>query len=309
MKKALAAAVAVLFWAVPSIAAKAPKINGFATVLYTMTDEAGDVPPGPPNEAEGKFSVEGEIDIEASLSKEADVRVDLDLDPDKDILFEQVCINIKDIIEDSPVGSIGLKAGIFNSPIGWEKEDKTDRYQITHGLIYELLEGQNQATPVGNNVVGLALNGEGANAGVTLAYLNDIGNVAEKNSIALAVNASPSKDIDIELGYITQDGSVENILDLNATIKFVENLILGVELLMTNEVVNQAYGVYANYKVNDNWSVSGRLDNVSYINAALDEDSLTLTAAYKLAEKIILKGEFKSQENADFVGFELIAEF
>lgn len=54
------------------------KINGFADIIYTLTDEASDVT-GSTNTTEGKFTVDGEIDFSSKLSDAISVRVDLDL--------------------------------------------------------------------------------------------------------------------------------------------------------------------------------------------------------------------------------------
>ena len=118
------------------------KVSGFADIIWTITDEAGDVADGK-NKTEGKFTVDGEVDFESKLTDKISARIDLDL-----AMAVNTGVNAPDEVglpgpKDSAVieqaffawtlqDNLTFLGGVFNNPIGWEAEDAPDLYQTTH---------------------------------------------------------------------------------------------------------------------------------------------------------------------------------
>ncbi len=262
MKKnviALAVAAAIA----PGFAAAADsKVSGFVDIYYTNTDGT---------DADGDelsvFTANAEVDFASKLSDIVSVRADVDLalasnggsnaglgavggGPADSAAIEQAffAANVAE--------GVTVIGGVFNNPVGWEAEDVTDMYQVTHLKTWDVLDGQTAL--YGNNIAGVAVAGDLGPVTVTGAVLNDIGHTPDdkgsltNHSVALVVNATPVAGLDVELGYVTQetgtatDAIAGNVTNLNATYKNA-GLTIGAEYMTAEEVLDTGLSFTANY--------------------------------------------------------------
>ena len=286
-KKALPLAIAAAM--VPGFASAA-EVSGFADVFYNVASDANPT-------TDGLFTANGEIDVTAAPADGVTVRVDVDLS-----LASNGGANASSIAggpSDSGTleqayfawgvtEGVTVLGGVFNNPIGAEAEDAPDINFNTHGVVYNILD--HQTTLAGDNVAGLAGAFAVGPATITVAYLDDIGLVAEENSIALVVNATPVEGLDVEVGYVTQkndvaaNGGAGNVANFNLSYTGVENLTLGLDYLVPSEIIDSAYEVSALYSFGA-VGVGLRLEDVAY--AAGDSNSrTTLRVSYQVASNL-----------------------
>lgn len=321
---AIASSIILLIISNPLLAADI-KVNGFADIIYTITDEASDVP-GSTNPTEGKFTADGEVDFSSKLSDVVSVRVDVDLamavnggvnasavtgGPADSAVIEQAFLawGLNE--------GVTFLAGVFNSPVGWEGEDATDLYQTSHNQNYGILDGQTLLH--GNNVAGVAVAAALGPVTITGALLNDLQQVNEENSIAIVANATPITGLDVEFGIVTQDndipgaGGAGNVMDLNAT--FTQNsLTVGFELLTADEIIDNSIMLLGNYSLPNGFGVTGRYEIVSFDAAgASDTDVITLAGSYHVADNLDILLEWKSTDtgatDTDLLTAEFLAKF
>lgn len=299
MKKTFIAAAVGAAFALPLAAqAASASVNGFGDIIYTVVDEAADgTGAGGDNPNEGKFSANAEADITAGNDR-VSVRVDADLDlvtnegdnvaGTDSARIEQAFFALK------ATPAVTVLGGVFNNPIGYEKEDAPDLYQVTHGQIWSILDGQTKLH--GNNVAGVAVAGAMGPVSVTVGVLNDLGQADEENSYALVLGASPMNGLDIEFGYSTVD-AIDYVYDLNAQYK-VGGLTAAVEYLSAGEVVDSAYGLYGNYDFGNGFSATLRYDNVGYEAANTDDTtSVTVAGGYKIADNLQVNLEWRNNDD------------
>ncbi len=222
-KRLIAMAVAGAVAAPLAAQADDVEVSGFADIIYTLQDESADPPSTTPNATnpnENKFTADAEIDVIAKPAEGVTARLDIDLDlvtnggmnvNNSDSARIEQAFFAWDVTE-----QVGLIGGVFNNPIGQEAEDKPDINFINHSAVFTILD--NQTTLNGNNVAGVAVAGGTDMFGLTLAYLNDIQQADEENSIALVVNVTPLQDVEFEFGYVTQDDD-EGLVDRNGVLK------------------------------------------------------------------------------------------
>lgn len=293
-------------------------VSGFADISFVATDDATAEVAGK-SPTEGKFGSAAEVDIVGTLNDKITVRVDADLD-----LVTNGGANVagsdsgrieQAFFAVTATEDVTVLGGVFNSPIGWEAEDITGMYQISHGQIWDILDGQ--TTLDGNNVAGLAAAVNLGMVTVTAGLLNDLQQTNEENSVALVVDASPVTGVDVQLGYVTQAsrtdsagtgtygsqgtvvGSAEDVLDLNATYRR-DDLTLAIEYLMTDKVIDAAYALVGNYKFGNGFGATARFDSVGYgdpFAAVEDTDTLTLAGSYAWADNLTVMAEWRSQSD------------
>lgn len=325
-KKLLSVCVASAFVAVPAHAENLTdklKVSGFADIFYTLTDDttaqvAGKSP------TEGKFGANAEVDFLGQLSDAVSVRVDADLtlagNGGSSMAGDSGRIE-QAYFAWNAVPSLTVLGGVFNNPIGWEKEDAPDLYQVTHGQIWDIMNGQTALD--GNNVAGVAGAYNFGMGAVTVALLNEVQQTDEENSIAFALNLTPIDNLGIEFGYVTeadrQDsatatygsqgavvGSAENWWDLNGTYTW-QKLTLGAEILMADQIVDMAYMLIGNYTFDQGVGVTVRYDSASYQDTTVapiltglkDTETLTLAASYQLASNLTTLIEYRMQDDAN----------
>jgi len=197
--------------------------------------------------------------------------------------------------------SITVLGGLFNNPIGQEAEDAPDMDFTSHSVTYNILDGQTAL--YGNNVAGIA--GAGALGPVTLtvAIVDDLGLATTasgkgKLSTAAVVNFSPMKGLDLELGYVTQDGQAENVLDFNG--KYTAGaLTVGLDYLAADVAVESAVNLWVGFDVNDKVNVKARYETVSFEASGVDDSTrTTLYASYTINDNLSAALESSSGDNA-----------
>ncbi len=297
-KKALPLAVAAAM--VPGFASAA-EVSGFADVFYNISSDSAPT-------TDSSFSAAGEIDITAAPADGVTVRMDVDVPLVTSCTSTSTSTSIDDL-QGNPdsvttetntnttcntvqleqayfawgvTEGITVLGGVFNNPIGAEAEDAPDINFNSSGVVYNILN--NQTALYGDNIAGLAGAFAAGPATITVAFLNDIGGVAEENSVALVVNTSPMEGLDLELGYVTQNAGAEDVANINLTFSGVENLSVGFDYLVPSEIIDSAYEVFALYNFGA-IGVGARIEEVSY--AAGDSNSrTTLRLSYQVASNL-----------------------
>jgi len=282
-------------------------VSGFADITYTNDNDTS------------VFLANAEVDVSNKLSDQVSVRLDTDLSlagngganaglsgPADSAVIEQAYFAY------TPIKEVTVLGGVFNNPIGWDKEDAPDMYQISKGQIWNILD--DQTALYGNNIAGVAVAGGVGPATITVAALNEIGhNDLEKNSYAAVVNVTAAKGLDVELGYVTQEAGAENVLDINATYAIM-GATVGLEYLMADKVVDSAMGITLNYQINKMFGATVMYDTVSYEASGKDDSaSYAIAVSANLASNLVVAAEYYSTDisgdDDPKVGLEFIASF
>lgn len=292
--------------AAPALAlAEGANVNGFADITYSNDDDTS------------VFLANAELDVSKKLTDKVSVRIDTDLaiagnggvnaglsGPMDSAVIEQAYFAL------SAIKGVTILGGVINNPIGWEKEDAPDMYQISKGQIYGILDGQTAL--YGNNVAGVAAAGAVGPATITVGVLNEIGhNDLSKNSFAAVVNLAAVKDLDLELGYVTQEAGAKNVLDINATYSIM-GATIGVEYLMPEEIIDSAVGLTVNYKINNMLNATVMYDMVT---PAAGDDTTSYAVALTAAPdpNLTVAAEYYNfndgNDDDPAVGLEFIATF
>jgi hypothetical protein len=321
MKKTLITLAVGCVLGAPAFATAADaKANGFADIIYTIQDEpadktgadaAGNANTKNPNK--GKFSANGEVDFSVSPAEGVTARVDTDLALGTNGGTNACGVNgagpcDSAVIEQAffawgVANNVTVLGGVFNDPIGQDAEDAPDMNFTSHTAVYNILD--NQTTLYGNNIAGVAVAGAMGPVNVTVGVLNDLGQVNEKNSLALVLNAAPVKDLAVELGYVTHDkqsvgGSATtagNVWDVNGSYT-ISGFIVGLDYLGPQEIIDSAYNVWLGYDFGHGFGAKVRYDSVTYTGSAVkDESATTLHLSYHAASNLDVALEFTSGDN------------
>ncbi|MBL4712809.1 MAG: porin, partial [Gammaproteobacteria bacterium] len=309
-KNILSVSVAAALLAGTSIANADTTVSGFVDVIYTVTNDgqAAAKPASGTNGAENKFLATGEIDI-VSTVKGATVRLDLDVSMTANQLVNGGTASNNAEIEQAhiavPIGGVTLIAGVFNNPIGYEAEDAPDLDFTTHNMIYDILDNQTAAVR-GNNLAGAALTGAIGPVTLTGAFINDLGLAAEENSVALIANITVASNLDLELGYVTQDDqkvggaatTAGDVLDFNAVFS-TSAFAVGLDYMTFDNVLDDAIVVWGGVNVGP-VNLKVRFETVSGSGAgAKDAEQTTFYASYPLAANSSVALEIKDGDVAD----------
>ena len=274
--------------------------SGYVDINYMLHD--GTFPS--PSPLENKFGVAAEADLKASLSEKVFTRLDLDfnLADNTGLGFENSGTTLSDsgkieqgyLAWESPQ-AIMVKAGVFNNPLSWEAEDAPQLYQITHGQLYNLWDGQTAL--YGDNIAGISITGGAGPITATGAVLNDLGNVSEKHSFMALAKFKPTGEaaqgVEFQGGFVTQDQDAETIVDLNGTFQRAL-LTFGGELMFASKFIDYALGLTGNFKFNEQFNATVRFDNVNYEASGIkDSRSYTFAANYLLDRNLIAKAEVR----------------
>ncbi len=292
MKKRLICAALATSLPVTVMAGPA-EVSGFADITYENDNDLS------------LFRANAEVDVNGKLDPSVAVRIDADLalaagteganagvsGPADSAVIEQAYFAW------SAPASLTVLGGVFNNPIGWEKEDAPDMYSISKGQIYEIFDGQTAL--YGNNIAGVAVAGKAGPLGITAGVLNELGhNDLTKNSYALVANLAATKGVDIELGYVTQEGGAGDVLDANATLDLVDGLTIGLEYLQADAAVDSAMGMTISYVHSSGIGAALRYDTVSYEDPDTDDSTRSmLVLTYSLAKNLDVLAEYKSDDD------------
>ncbi|WP_455221316.1 outer membrane beta-barrel protein [Kaarinaea lacus] len=265
--------------------------SGFVDLVWTLSDgtDLGK------NGDEGDFNTSGELDVESNLKEGISMRFDADVNPTSgggdSARLEQIFLNWN--IDEK----MALKGGVFNNNLTWEREDAPDMYQITHGQLWDIWDNSTTVED-GNNLQGLEFSYQFQKVNLMVGYLNDIGDIVDKNSVKVAADIKAMPNLDITAGLITQDQNAENIIDVHATWK-TGKLLVGGEILFANEWVDNGFMVMANYQFNDKFSGTARFDLVNYDSAFLNDDtsSITVAALYSISQNLFANAEIRFNDD------------
>ncbi len=309
-KRLIALAVAGAFAAPLAAQAGDVEVSGFADVIYTLKNEARDgMGTDGKNDAEKKFTADGEIDVIASPADGVTARLDLDLDLVTD---GGTNVNGSDSarIEQamfawSVTDQVAVMGGVFNSPIGYEEEDKPDIDFTSHNSIFSILD--NQTALNGNNVAGVAVAGGTDMFNVGVAFLNDIQQVNEENSIAVFANVTPMQDVALEFGYVTQkndnpvstasDFGAGDVWDVNGQWKNIagSGAMAGAEYLSTDEVFDGAWNIWGGFDFGQGLEVKARYENTaSNLNGIDDAKRWTVYGSWQAASNLKIALEYSN---------------
>jgi len=266
--------------------------SGFVDFVWTLSDGTNAGKHG----EEGQFVTSGELDVEAKLKEGITMRFDADINPstgDGDSArLEQIFLKW-DI---DP--KMSLMGGVFNNKLTFEREDSPDMYQITHGQLWDIWASSTaESGNTGNNLQGLEFNYQFDKVNLILGYLNDLANTPDENSVEVAVEIEPAKDLDITLGLITQDQNLETIFDIFASYKMKKWLFAG-EIIIADKLVDNGLMLMTNYQFNNKLSATARYDLVNY-ESNLDDDtsSLTIAGLYSISKHLFANAEIRFNDD------------
>jgi len=269
-----------------------PYINGFLDVTHLLSDGETDGT----SARENKFNTSAELDLQTALTEKASVRIDVDyqntVNEGTGVSMEQAFLRWK------AQGGLNVLAGVMNNPLGWEGHDAPDLYQISQGQLWNIFDGQTSL--YANNIAGLMVEGKAGN-GLEFAggVLNDLGNVAEENSLIGLARFKGTPDLELELGVITQDSQAETLIDANATFKRGA-LTVGGEALIASAVYDIGLGATASYQVSDDVSATLRFDTVSYEASGIDDtSSITVAGSMSLSKNVVANVEVRINDNGE----------
>jgi len=315
--------------------ASAADVSGYADIIYTIADDAGATSASTVAATEGKFFATSELQFSASPADGVTVRVDVDLD------LAAGSTNITDALTEAETApapydkgandsgrleqaffawgameGVTVIGGVFNNPIGYEAEDAPDIDFTSRGYVYSTLDGATALN--GDNVAGLAVAGAVGPATITVALLNDLGQVDDESSMAFVVNYSPIEGLDLEAGMVTQSAtgtanavgsSVGDVTNFNVVYTGVENLTLGVDYLDADVLTDAMYDLWAGYSFGAA-AVKARMSDNGTASAT------TLYASYQVASNLLAALEIRSDDpgtagstTSDMTTLELIATF
>ena len=295
MKKNLIALAVAATLASPLVAqADSASVSGFANIDYTSYGDGGT--------GSNAFGADAEVDVQATKGS-VTVRADLDFSlmdtGNSGASIEQAFFAWK------AMDAVTVIGGVFNNPIGQEAVDFPDIEFNSHSIVYNILDQQTALN--GNNIAGVAVAGGNEMFTGTLAVLNDIGGAIDtdgstKNSIAAVLNVNPMEGLALELGYVTQDTSAENVLDVNAQYG-IAGFTVGLDYLMADEIVDNAYNLWGSYAITDQISVKARYEAVSFDITGSDTiTKYSLYGSYAIAENLTTALEYSQGDRGNTVG-------
>lgn len=253
-----------------------------------------------------RFSAQGEGEFLLTYYK---VQFNLDLQVSSnrdDPEFSDTTNNANEILVeqayfDAPLlRRVSLLGGVLHNPLGYEQEDAPDRDQVSHGQIWNLINGQTRLP--GNSVQGLALRGAFGHSSLFAGFFNDLGGIHNRHSVEVLFTTRPMDGLDVEGGFLTQaslkdnPSSAETLFDVNARWR-VRGAAVAVEYFAGDKLIDSAYGGYGRYRWR-NFMVAARGDWVRYlIPNVQDTNTLTLTAAYLFNHNFRLAVEYRINRN------------
>jgi hypothetical protein len=256
----------------------AADVSGYANIWTVLSSDDA--------KKEFKSSAEAEVDFQKTDGKTT-VRVDVDLAGTTTALEQaKVTRGLKD--------SLSFTAGMFNTPIGLEKQDAPDKWQTSNGQLFGLRPA---------NVTGVMLSWWGGPAGLDVYAVNDFRAATPPagtdfdNSLGLhgTLKAGP---VDLDLGYITTDaGGAGDVTDVVLSTKAVPNTIVAFELLSDDN--NDGWGLTANH-THGQHGLTVRYDTVEKTptgsTTSTETSSLTVALLCSMWESVGSVIEWKSTD-------------
>ena len=294
MKNILAASSLALSMLIVAPSAVALEIDitpsGFVDIIWTLSDgtdlgKYGD---------ESQFDTSGELDVESKLKEGVTMRFDADVNSSSagsdsgrlEQIFLKWDIDPK----------MSLMGGVFNNKLTFEREDRPDMYQITHGQLWDIWNSS--TVEDGNNLQGLEFNIQLDKVNLIVGFLNDLANTPEENSLEIAAEIMATNDFDITIGLITQDQNLESIFDIFARYK-KDKLLFAGELMIADELIDNGFMLMANYQFHDKFSATVRYDFVNYESTLLanDTSSLTIAGLFSISKNLFANAEIRFNDD------------
>lgn len=304
------------------------KISGFADILYFVTNEAFDVAGGK-NALEQQFVARAEVDFE---KEEGPVTFRLDLDfPGStsggiggNLAGSHIVVGgglagahtFGDTIEQakfdwvipSAPANLTLTGGIFNTPIGYELQDATDRTLITFGQLFVLL-------PI--NHAGIELSASQGPVSASVLYVDEWRSLAggaalptaEENSYGGTLSFNPMPEVGLSIGYLTSEQNIavqdEDVLDVivSGAIMPTQGLDLNYALEYVMDENNNAYGITVGAVHNGNHGLTLRYDRVdcdagsAFCGAKREPKSITVGVWADIASSLTARLEWSSLDS------------
>ncbi len=282
-------------------AADSASVSGFANIDYNSYGDGGTNSNGSTSNA---FGADAEVDVQATKGS-VTVRADLDFNlldtGTTGATLEQA------FFAWGAAEGVTVIGGVFNNPIGQEAVDYPDIEFNSHSIVYNILDHQTELN--GNNIAGVAVAGGNEMFTGTLAVLNDIGGATDnkgstENSIAAVLNVNPMEGLALELGYVTQDDTTAagNVLDINAQYG-IAGFTVGLDYLMADKIVDNAYNVWGSYAINDKFAVKARYEAVSFEGTGTDTiTKYSLYGSYAIADNLSTALEYSQGDRGNTVG-------
>ena len=176
----------------------------------------------PIDDADLGFSFDAlEVDLEKSLADGVSLRADIDLgEGSADVEQAYVTFTPVRIGDGGPAVTLGK----FNAPIGFELLDAPDMYQFSHSLVF------NQALPTNLSGVSVAHElGLGLDVVAYLANGWDTNTPDSSMTFGGRLGYSGIDGLAVGVSRIQDDSGDNFVIDLDATVTMVENLMLGFE--------------------------------------------------------------------------------
>lgn len=272
--------------------------SGFVDFVWTLSDGTDQGKNG----AEGQFDTMGELDIESKLKDGVSLRFDADLNSSTSgsdsARLEQIYLQWDIDTKTTSAKGMSLKGGVFNNKLGFEREDKPEMYQITHGQLWDIWNVSTAED--GNNLQGLEFNVQLDKVNLIIGYLNDLNETPEENSVELAAELGLADDFNMTLGLVTQDQNLETIFDISASYE-TDKLLLAGELLVADEQIDNGLMLMANVPLSEKFAITARYDLVSYDGPADDTTSLTFAGLYGISDNLFVNAEVRLNDD-DNVG-------
>jgi hypothetical protein len=191
---------------------------------------------------------------------------------------------------------LGVDVGEMNSGLGWEKQDPTDLYTISHGQLFTFFDNQTSGL-YGNNVEGAFIHGAYNKVNARLGFLNDLGDTANQNSLLIQGGADIINGVNVQGSIVTQHGQSGNLLDLNSTYRRGP-LLVGLELMTAEHDVDYAWGATGHLDLNNRFGVTGRVDYMNFANAnAKNIVAYTVDGIWTAMENLQLYAEYRADDN------------
>ncbi len=198
--------------------------------------------------------------------------------------------------------TVTLIGGVFNNPIGQDAEDAPDMNFTTHTAVYNILDHQTALD--GNNIAGIAGAFNFGAATLTVAFLNDIQQVTDENSVAAVLNLSLVEGLALELGYVTQETGAENVANLNASYT-TGAFTLGLDYLAPDEIIDSAYNVWVGYGAGD-FGVKVFTEAVAWDAGGDDTTNSGIYGSYQLNDNLAAAIQYSTgDDNPSLVGHNL----
>lgn len=225
-----------------------------------------------------------EIDLEKTLGEGISLRADVDFAE-----LDDSGIYLPDV-EQAYVTVGGMTFGKFNAPIGWELLDAPDMYQFSHTLVFD------HALPT--NLIGFSYARElGAGLDVVAYVANgwDL-NFADDDQPIFGgrLGYGGVEGLNVGLSAIQND-TLALVIDVDATLTMVENLLIGVEVNQGGyEKDELGWMIMGNYSFPGTpFAVTLRQDGLA------DGGTTTISPSYSFADGAGVLFEFRTGSDID----------